>query len=150
MGTQLSHGELKMPEIIYSKVEKEKQLLVINRKLEISEDRTDICSENQLLQISTKLLKKGTSFRPHKHNQLERVTNTTHEAWIILQGSVEAKFWDIDDKLIYETILDAGDCAVVYSAGHGFEVLEEGTILYEVKNGPYYGQLKDKTFIKGV
>ena len=36
---------------------------------------------------------------------------------------------------------------MVFSAGHGFEVIEDNTILYEVKNGPYYGQIKDKTFI---
>jgi cupin fold WbuC family metalloprotein len=139
-----------MPEVIYSKVEKDTPLLVINRRSEISDVRTDICSENELLQISTKLLKKGTTFKPHKHNRLERVTETTHEAWIILEGSIEATFWDIDDTIILKTILSIGDCAIVFKAGHGFEVLEDNTILYEVKNGPYYGQLKDKTFIKGV
>ncbi len=139
-----------MPEVIYSKVNKDTPLLAINRRGEISEDRNDICSENELLQISTKLLKKGTTFKPHKHNKLERVTNTTHEAWIVLEGSIGATFWDIDDQVVFETVLSAGDCAVVFKAGHGFEVLEDNTILYEVKNGPYYGQLKDKTFIEGV
>jgi cupin fold WbuC family metalloprotein len=139
-----------MPEVIYSKVNKDIPLLAINRRKEISEDRNDICSENELLQISTKLLKKGTTFRPHKHNKLERISDTTHEAWIVLEGSIGATFWDIDDKIVLETVLNTGDCAVVFKAGHGFEVLEDNTILYEVKNGPYYGQLKDKTFIKGV
>tara|TARA_B100000282_G_scaffold270059_1_gene223857 strand:- start:1032 stop:1451 length:420 start_codon:yes stop_codon:yes gene_type:complete len=139
-----------MPEIIYSKVQEDLPLLSINRRWEISEDRTDICSEDQLLQISTKKLKKGTTFTPHRHNKLIRETETTHEAWIVLKGAIKAKFWDIDDTLIHETVLRFGDCAVVYKAGHGFEVLQEGTILYEVKNGPYYGQLKDKTFIEGV
>tara|TARA_B100000035_G_scaffold312495_1_gene324065 strand:- start:1428 stop:1847 length:420 start_codon:yes stop_codon:yes gene_type:complete len=139
-----------MPEVIYSKVNKDIPLLAINRRKEISEDRNDICSENELLQISTKLLKKGTTFRPHKHNKLERITDTTHEAWIVLEGSIGATFWDTDDKIVLETVLNAGDCAVVFKAGHGFEVLEDDTILYEVKNGPYYGQLKDKTFIEGV
>ena len=139
-----------MPEIIYSKVNEDIPLLSINRRKEISEDRSDMCSETELLQISTKLLKKGTTFKPHKHNELERTSKTTHEAWIILEGSIRAKFWDIDDELIFETILNSGDCAVVFRAGHGFEVLEDNTILYEVKNGPYYGQLKDKTFIEGV
>ena len=139
-----------MPEVIYSKVNKDIALLAINRRGEISEDRNDICSENELLQISTKLLKKGTTFKPHKHNKLERITETTHEAWIVLEGSIGATFWDIDDQVVFETVLSAGDCAVVFKAGHGFEVLEDNTILYEVKNGPYYGQLKDKTFIEGV
>ena len=139
-----------MPEKIYSKVEEELLLLAINRRADICEDRIDLCPEDQLLQISTKSLPEGMTFRPHKHNTLRRETFTTNEAWIILKGSVEAKFWDIDDKLILTTTLEEGDCAVVFHAGHGFSVLEEGTILYEVKNGPYYGQLKDKSFIEGV
>ncbi len=138
-----------MPEKIYSNVKEGLLLLAINRRAEICSDRIDLCPEDQLLQISTKSLSKDTTFRPHKHNTLRRETFTTNEAWIILKGSVEAKFWDIDDQLILKTILNEGDCAVVFHAGHGFSVLEEGTILYEVKNGPYYGQLKDKSFIEG-
>jgi len=138
-----------MPDMIYSKIDKSLLLLAINRGDEICSERIDLCPEEQLLQISTKALTKNTSFRPHKHNRLVRTTNTTNEAWIILKGSIEAKFWDIDDQLILKTILNEGDCAVVFSAGHGFSVLEEGTILYEIKNGPYYGQLKDKSFIEG-
>ena len=139
-----------MPETIYSKVKEGLPLLSINRRWEIKKNRTDVCSEEQLLQISTKILSEKDSFKPHKHNILERNTNTTHEAWIILEGAIKARFWDIDDTLILETVLRSGDCAVVYNAGHGFEVLQEGTTLYEVKNGPYYGQAKDKTFIEGV
>jgi len=136
-----------VPEKIYSKVDSELLLLAINRKEDIDHNRTDLCPEDQLLQISTKILSSGTTFQPHKHNELLRTTDTTNEAWIILKGSIKAKFWDINDEVIYSTILKEGDCAVVFSAGHGFEVLEDDTILYEVKNGPYYGQLKDKTFI---
>ena len=139
-----------MPKLIYSKNEPDLLLLAINRREDITENRTDLCPETELLQISTKILKKDTSFKPHKHNTIERKTYNTNETWIILEGSVQAKFWDTDDKIIYETVLKSGDCAVVFHAGHGFEVLEKGTILYEIKNGPYYGQAKDKTFIKGV
>jgi len=136
-----------MPEKIYSKVKPELLLLAVNRQKDITNNRTDLCPEDQLLQISTNLLSSGTTFRPHKHNELIRTTNTTNEAWIILRGAVRAKFWDIDNAVIYTTVLEEGDCAVVFSAGHNFEVLEDNTILYEVKNGPYYGQDKDRTFI---
>ena len=43
--------------------------------------------------------------------------------------------------------LKKGDMAIVYKAGHSFNVLEDNTVLYEFKNGPYYGKLKDKTMI---
>lgn len=136
-----------MPEQVYSKVDPNLLLLAINRRTDIGDNRTDLCPENQLLQISTKILNSGTTFQPHKHNELIRTTDTTNEAWIVLKGSINAKFWDIDDKIIHTTTLGEGDCAVVFAAGHGFEVLEDDTVLYEIKNGPYYGQDKDKTFI---
>jgi len=132
---------------IYSNVDPELLLLVINRKKDIELQRTDLSPPEQYLQVSTKKLSKNTSFKPHKHNILERITDRTQEAWVLLSGKIKAKFWDIDDKIIYETTLEKGDCAVVFYGGHGFEVLEEGTILYEFKTGPYYGTEKDKTLI---
>ena len=53
----------------------------------------------------------------------------------------------MDNSLIVETVLSAGDCVVVFKAGHAFEVLEDDTILYEFKTGPYYGVEKDKEII---
>jgi cupin fold WbuC family metalloprotein len=138
-----------MPELIFSKQDESVLLLAINRANEIVNERTDICPDNEYLQICTKRMSKGTTFKPHRHNKLIRTTDITQEAWIVLQGSVAASFWDIDDAVIYETVLNVGDCAVVFKAGHSFQVLEENTTLYEIKTGPYYGIEKDKTFIQG-
>ena len=135
-----------MPKFIYSEVNKE-LLLVINKKQDILASRTNFSPDEALLQASSKILTKNDLFKPHKHNEIKRETLGTNEAWVILSGSIEAQFWDLDDTPIHKEILEAGDCAIVFSAGHGFKVLEEGTILYEFKNGPYFGQVMDKTFI---
>lgn len=140
-------GELNnMPIKIYSKVNNE-LLLVVNKKDDIKHDRTDLSPDDQYLQISTKRLNAATSFKAHKHLPIDRTTTITQEAWIILEGRIRAFFYDIDNSLIYETDLIAGDCAIVFKAGHSFEVTLDNTVLYEVKNGPYYGQQKDKIFI---
>ena len=136
-----------MPNLIYSKIKKDVPLLVINRFSEINERRIDVCPDTEYLQVSTKKMPKGLTFKPHKHNILERNTKKTQEGWIIFEGKVMASFWDIDDTLLFNTILEKGDCAIVFNAGHSFEVLEEDTILYEIKTGPYYGVEKDKSFI---
>ena len=136
-----------MPNNIYSKIEPDTLLLSIHRYGDVNDGRTDICPDEEYLQISTKRLAKGTTFAPHRHNTLERTIDNTHEAWIVLEGSIAATFWDFDDTVVCETVLTRGDCAVAYRAGHGFTVLEDNTALYEVKNGPYYGHTKDKTFI---
>jgi mannose-6-phosphate isomerase-like protein (cupin superfamily) len=135
-----------MPKFIYSKVNKE-LLLVINKKKDILINRTNLSPDDALLQASSKILTKNDLFKPHKHNNIKRETLGTNEAWVILSGSIEAQFWDIDDTPIHKEVLEEGDCVVVFSGGHGFKVQEEGTILYEFQNGPYFGQVKDKTFI---
>lgn len=122
-------------------------LYSVNRKEKITEKRNDLCPETEYLQVSCKMLSRGESFKPHKHLPLERKTLTTHETWIIIEGRVKAKLYDIDNLIYREEILDPGDCLVVFNAGHSMEVLEPNTILYEVKNGPYYGQKLDKVFI---
>ena len=136
-----------MPRYINSRVNPDTILLAINSFEDINTSRTDICDETRYLQISTKKLEKDAFFKPHKHLEIIRQTTTTHEAWIVFTGSIEASFYDIDDSLIEVIILKQGDCAIVYEAGHSFKVLEENTILYEIKNGPYYGQDKDKRFL---
>lgn len=135
-----------MPTKIYSKLTNE-LMLVINKKTDISEERTDLCPDTEFLQVSTKRLNKPAIFKAHKHLYLERNTNITQEAWIVLEGKIRAFFYDLDNTLLYETDLISGDCAVVFKAGHSFEVIYDNTILYEIKNGPYFGQQKDKEFI---
>jgi len=139
--------EAKKMEKIYSKKDKEVLLFVISRKSDICNQRMDLCPDNEYLQVSNKMLQKGKSFPPHKHNKLIRTTDITQEAWVFLSGKVLATFWDLDDKIIYKTELSSGDAAVVFRGGHSFEVLEDNTILYEFKTGPYFGQDADKTYI---
>ena len=100
-------------------------------------DQASTCKDNlpdeEFLQISGRKIKNGTKMKPHKHIPIERKTDITQEAWVFLSGRVRAKFYDLDDSLILDTELGAGDCAIVFKAGHGFEVLEDNTIIYEFK-----------------
>ena len=66
---------------------------------------------------------------------------------MVIKGSVKCFFYDLDDKLIQTEILNAGDCSITLSGGHNYEILEEETVVYEYKTGPYEGQIKDKVFI---
>jgi len=137
----------RMSEKIYSKVDPSILLCAIIRRDDITETREDISPEKEPLQVACKKIKAGTNFKPHKHNILKRETTRTQESWVFLQGKVRASFYDIDDRVILVTELGAGDCAVVFRAGHSFDVLEDDTILYEFKNGPYFGVEQDKTYL---
>lgn len=135
-------------EKIYSKVEPNKLLHIINRVSEI-EGRTDVVDSDNFIQCATLRMEKGKTFPPHKHIEKERTyTNQiAQESWIVVKGRVKCKFYDIDDTLITEPILGVGDASFTLHGGHTYEILEDDTIVYEYKTGPYEGQELDKVFI---
>ena len=140
-------------EIIYSKVEENKILHIIKRLSEIENqdvDRTDIVDADNYIQCSALNMKKGKTFKPHKHIYKERTyeKQIAQESWVVIRGSVKCIFYDIDDTVISEPILYAGDSSFTLGGGHTYLILEDDTIVYEYKTGPYEGQEFDKVFIK--
>ncbi len=136
-------------EFIYSKVEEGKLLHIINRLDEIS-GRQEVVPETNFIQCATLKMEKGKTFRPHKHIEKTRTYDKqiAQESWVVIKGSVKCKFYDIDDQLIAEPILYPGDASFTLYGGHTYEILEEDTIVYEYKTGPYEGQALDKTFLQ--
>ena len=61
--------------------------------------------------------------------------------------SADAEHNDIDDNIIAEPILKEGDASFTLYGGHTYEILEDNTLVYEYKTGPYEGQKLDKVFI---
>ena len=114
------------------------------RKDEISDYRSDLSNENELLQGSARILKKDIYVKPHKHFPINRETVGTQESWIVIEGKVLATLYDLDDAKLEEVELNAGSCMVFYRGGHSLRVIEDNTIFYEFKNGPYPGYDKDK------
>ena len=90
---------------------------------------------------------KGTTFKAHKHIIVEKTTNIAQESWLVIKGSVKCIFYDLDDKIIAEPILYPGDCSMTFRGGHNYLILEDDTIVYEYKTGPYLGIEMDKKFI---
>jgi hypothetical protein len=136
-------------EFIYSKIEEGKLLHIINRLGEIS-GRQEVVPESNFIQCATLKMEKGKTFRPHKHIEKSRNYDKqiAQESWVVIKGSVKCKFYDLDDRLISEPILYPGDASYTLYGGHTYEILEEDTIVYEYKTGPYEGQEFDKTFLK--
>ena len=135
--------------LFYSKVEEGKLLHVVNRFNEIS-SRTDIVPDDNFIQCATLRMKKGKTFRAHKHIKKHRTyeEKIAQESWVIIQGKVKCYFYDIDNKTILETpILNPGDASFTLEGAHTYEILEDETIVYEYKTGPYEGQEFDKRFL---
>ena len=135
-------------EKIFSKVIPEKLLHIVTRKSEVMNGIQNIISENNFIQCSFLKLEEGTTFKPHKHIWKERTQSViAQESWVVLQGSVKCIFYDIDDSLLSEYVLSVGDASFTLEGGHNYLILEDDTIVYEYKTGPYEGQSLDKTFL---
>lgn len=138
----------KIMEKIYSKVDSTKLLHIINRLAEI-QGRTDVVDVDNFIQCATLRMDNGKTFPPHKHIIKERTykEQIAQESWVVIKGRVKCKLFDIDDTLIAEPILGVGDASFTLYGGHTYEILEDDTIVYEYKTGPYEGQELDKIFI---
>ena len=134
---------------IYSKIEPEKLLHIIVRKDDFKPGRQDIVEENQFIQCSILQMEEGKTFKPHKHIWKERTRNViAQESWVVIQGSVKCIFYDLDDTIIAEPILYPGDSSYTLEGGHNYLIMEDDTLVYEYKTGPYEGQEFDKTFLQ--
>jgi hypothetical protein len=136
-------------ENIYSKIDKNKLLHVIVRKEDLTKGRVEVVPENNFIQCALLNMDEGKTFKPHKHIWKERTRNViAQESWIVIAGSVKCTFYDIDDQIIAEPILYPGDASFTLEGGHTYSILENDTLVYEYKTGPYEGQQLDKTFIE--
>ena len=129
---------------IFSKIDTSKLIACIINKNQINNYRQDLAPEDEYLQVSARKFKKEVKVLPHKHLTNKRNITRTQEAWIIIEGSVEFELFDLNDKLLTRSSLFAGDCLVLFNGGHSLNVLDENTVMYEIKNGPYLGIEKDK------
>jgi hypothetical protein len=136
-------------ENIYSKVDPNKLLHVIVRKEDLTKGRIEVVPENNFIQCALLNMDEGKTFKPHKHIWKERTRNViAQESWIVIAGSVKCTFYDIDDQIIAEPILYPSDASFTLEGGHTYTILENDTLVYEYKTGPYEGQQLDKTFIE--
>lgn len=99
------------------------------------------------LQMGVNHYKKGVVARPHFHPSLPRQVVQTSEFLHIDSGSAKLRLYDDNQQPIYDTDLHAGDSVMILSGGHAIKFYED-TRIVEVKQGPYYGAEKDKTFFK--
>tara|TARA_Y100001963_G_scaffold103303_1_gene142187 strand:+ start:570 stop:986 length:417 start_codon:yes stop_codon:yes gene_type:complete len=133
---------------IYSKLQPDKLLHIIVRKEDLTPGRVEVVHEDNFIQCALLNMEKGKTFKPHRHIWKERTRNIiAQESWIVIQGKVKCIFYDLDDNIIDTPILNPGDASFTLEGGHTYEILEEDTLVYEYKTGPYEGQKLDKIFI---
>ena len=131
-----------MTQKIHSKIYP-KILLVYVLSANSTESRVDAAGTDEILQASLLRLPQGKTIASHKHLLQFRNTQGTCEAWIVVSGTLQAQVFDVDNTVADTVTLSAGDCMVLYRGGHNFTVMSEDAVIYEIKNGPYYGAVFD-------
>ena len=132
---------------VFSKTQPGTLIGIIFRASDFKDGRCDIAPVNEFLQCSALNFNYSKTFRPHKHISLEKTTNITQECWVVIQGKVFVKWYDLNDVVLKEFELEAGDMAMTFRGGHNYIILEDDTKVYEFKTGPYWGVDQDKVFI---
>ena len=134
---------------IYSKIDPTLLLHVVNRLSEI-EGRTEIIPEDNFIQCASLKFDECRTFPAHYHIKKDRRyrEKIAQESWVVIKGRVKCIMFDLDNQILATPILEPGDASYTLYGGHTYEILEEGTVVYEYKTGPYEGIEKDKVFIK--
>lgn len=101
-------------------------------------------ADEDYIQVGTWGYDSGKELLAHTHNQVERVVLWTQETLYIRKGRIQVQVYDTDEVLVAEWPAAEGDIVILLRGGHGYHILEEGTQVLEVKNGPYVGADKDR------
>ena len=133
---------------IFSKKKKNKLLHIIYKPKGCSPQRINIVPEEEFLQLSCLNLNKENKFKAHEHIfKPGEETVIAQESWVVIRGKIKFLAFDLDGELLEEHILESGDCSITLYGGHNYEILQDNTLIYEYKTGPYKGQSMDKKFI---
>lgn len=126
---------------------KEIALVFLKSNRSSEKDKIDFVSkEHHFLQVGL-WNEYGPSHKilTHKHNPTNKIATMTQELFYVESGKIMVYIYDDYNYPIDKVELGPGDILVQLAGGHGFDILEKGTVVLEVKNGPFTGTVADKT-----
>ena len=134
---------------IYSKLDKSillHKIINFDEAKLLKNQRIDHSSNDEFLQLSILNFDFGKKFDAHYHLSRKKYFESywAQESWIVIDGRVLATYYDIDNQLITSATLSKGDISISFQGGHAYEILENSTLVYEIKTGPYEGVETDK------
>ena len=62
----------------------------------------------------------------------------------VRKGRILARIFDLQDQPAATFEAGEGDVVILLRGGHGYDIIEDGTQVLEVKNGPYLGADADR------
>ena len=112
--------------LIYSKIKTSKLLHLVHKLEDIEKlstnnglARKNVVPDDEFLQLATLKMDKGRTFESHRHIYKDGEKKViAQESWIVVKGKVKVIMYDLDDTIIDEIILEAGDCSMTFAGGH--------------------------------
>lgn len=105
--------------------------------------RSNLTSEDKILQAAYINLGRAKKIHPHSHFQITRTTVGTLEAWIVLKGKAIASFYDTNNQFINSVEIKKRQIIILFEGGHALEAKSRKFSMIELKNGPYIGKKFD-------
>ena len=100
--------------------------------------------QSDFIQAGTWRYNEGKELSAHVHNLVERKVNRTQEILYVRKGKISASFYDQDGIFVESTLVSEGETLILINGGHGYKILEDDTLVLEIKNGPYLGADLDR------
>jgi hypothetical protein len=97
------------------------------------------------LQVGYVVYPGGSQIPRHIHLPIERHLVGSAEVILVQRGRCEVDVYADSRQVVATRNLSAGDMIITVTGGHGFRVLED-TVLLEVKQGPYPGEVEKERF----
>lgn len=100
--------------------------------------------DSEFIQVGTWGYGEGKELKAHIHNEVSRQVLWTQEVIFVRSGKLRARIYNTEEQLVEQLIVVAGDVIILLRGGHGYDILENGTQVLEIKNGPYVGADLDR------
>ncbi len=101
-------------------------------------------ADEEFIQVGSWGYDSGKELLAHTHNEVTREVLWTQEVLYIRKGSIQANVYNTSEEKVAELIASEGDVLILLRGGHGYHILEDGTQVLEIKNGPYVGAERDR------
>lgn len=101
-------------------------------------------ADEEYIQVGAWGYDAGKELLAHTHNEVTREVLWTQEVLYIRKGRIKAEVYNTDNERVAEVLATEGDVLILLRGGHGYHILEDGTQVLEVKNGPYVGADRDR------
>ncbi len=100
--------------------------------------------DDDYVQVLSWNYEEGKKLNAHQHLTAPRATTRTQEVVVVLSGRLRADVYDPHRHPVANVLVGPGEFMVFLAGGHGFEIVEPGTRILEIKNGPYLGPEVDR------